>query len=118
MEKTNIQSIEEISLQKIIPEKLAEYRKLSGLSIRKVAELLGLSAGMISFWENGKNEPSYEQLIKLCQIYKIEIADLTPMGKKKNKLSPQEMILIEQYRKADKDVRNVVEKILQITTKK
>ena len=53
----------------------------------------------------------------LCLIYKIEISDLTLMGKKKNKLSAQEMILIEQYRKADKDVRNVIEKILQITTK-
>jgi len=117
MEKMNIQSINELELQKIIPEKLKEYRNLSGLNVRNVADMLDLSAGMISNWENGKNYPSYEQLIMLCQIYKIDISDLTPMGNKKKKLSAQEMILIEQYRKADKDVRNVVEKILQITTK-
>lgn len=115
MEKQKTKTTEEISLQKIIPEKLKECRQLAGLSLRKVAEQLGLSPAMICLWEKGDNEPSYMQLIKLCQIYKIEITDLTQMEKLKNKISPQEMLLLEQYRKADKEVKSVIEKILQMT---
>ena len=116
MENFNIKSIDELNLQKIIPEKLKEYRNNSELSLREVAKMLNLSASMISLWEQGKNDPSYEQLIRLCQIYKIELSDLTSIKKANSKLSPHELVLIENYRKADKEVKYVVEKILHITT--
>lgn len=118
MENFNIKSIDELNLQKIIPSKLKEYRNLAGLSLRDVGLLLDMSASMVSLWEQGKNDPSYEQLIKLCQIYKIELADLTSIKKAESKLSPHELVLIENYRKADKEVKYVIEKILQITTNK
>ena len=118
MENFNIKSIDELNLQKIIPEKLKEYRNKSGLSLRAVAKMLNLSASMVSLWEQGKNDPSYAQLIRLCQIYKIEIADLTQAKdiESKTKLTPYELVLIEKFRKADKEVKYVIEKILQLTS--
>lgn len=117
MKNINIKSIDELNLQKIIPSKLKEFRNQANLSLRDVAQLLNMSASMVSLWEQGKNEPSYEQLIRLCQIYKIELSDLTSVKKMDSKLSPHELVLIEKYRKADKEVQFVIEKILQITSK-
>ena len=41
------------------------------LSQPDLAKLVGVSNGMISFWENGVNEPTITNLIKLSQIFDV-----------------------------------------------
>ena len=55
----------------IFCERLKELRKEQGISQPKLAEILGVSNGMISFWENGINEPTIGYVIKLSKIFEV-----------------------------------------------
>ncbi len=41
------------------------------MSQPKLASMLGVSNGMISFWENGVNEPTITYLIKLSNVFGV-----------------------------------------------
>ncbi|MGN6396903.1 MAG: helix-turn-helix domain-containing protein [Mucilaginibacter sp.] len=53
-----------------IPNRLTLHRKLTGLSQREVARLLGFqTATQLSQWESGADMPSATNLLKLGIIY-------------------------------------------------
>lgn len=72
-------------------ERLKILRTERMLSQPELAELVGVSKGMISFWENGINEPTISNLIKLCQIFNIS-SDL----KRFSGISPSAVFSIPQ----------------------
>ena len=48
-----------------------------------LAEKLGLGKQSVSYWENGKNQPSMDNLKKLCELFGVEPNDiLLPEPKK------------------------------------
>lgn len=49
--------------------RLLELRTYEGLTQRDVAKALFVSQGTYNNWENGKTEPSIEQLIALSQFF-------------------------------------------------
>ena len=56
---------------KIFCERLKILRLEKELTQPELAPLMGVSNGMISFWENGVNEPTITNLIKLSQIFEV-----------------------------------------------
>ena len=52
-------------------EKLKELRMEKGLSQKALAEQLGCNQSMISFWENGINEPTITNLLNLSKIFEV-----------------------------------------------
>ncbi len=52
-------------------ERLKTLRIEKKMSQPELAKLVGVSKGMISFWENGINEPTISNLVKLCQIFEV-----------------------------------------------
>ena len=46
------------------------------LSQPQLAEELGVSKGMISFWENEKYEPTASSIIIVAKFFKVSIDDL------------------------------------------
>ena len=52
-------------------ERLKELRTEKGLSQKALASKLGCNQSMISFWENGINEPTITNLVKLTQIFEV-----------------------------------------------
>lgn len=48
---------------------LKYYRKLTGMSQYKVAEILGITQAGYAYYENGTREPSIEMLKKLCILF-------------------------------------------------
>ncbi len=58
-------------MTKIFCERLKSLRIEKKLSQPELAKLVGVSNGMISFWENEVNEPTISNLIKLCQIFEV-----------------------------------------------
>jgi len=52
-------------------ERLKVLRTDRNLSQPELAKLIGVSKGMISFWENGINEPTITNLLKLSQIFDV-----------------------------------------------
>ena len=57
----------------IFTERLKELRKNKGLKQREIAELLGVKQNTYSDWENGKTEPSFENLIKLADLLEVTL---------------------------------------------
>lgn len=58
------------------PKQLQQAIKENGLNQTKLAELLNTSQQTISHWCTGENEPSLDDLIKLCQILNISADEL------------------------------------------
>lgn len=59
-----------------LAKKLKEAREKAGYSQQEVAGKLNISRQSISRWENGWSCPDVENLILLCQLYKISMDDL------------------------------------------
>ncbi|MDR0975350.1 MAG: helix-turn-helix transcriptional regulator [Christensenellaceae bacterium] len=55
---------------------LKELRLEKGKGQVEVAKDLGVSKGIISFWENGKREPTLSMLLALSNYFKVSIDEL------------------------------------------
>ena len=55
------------------PEKIKDLREEKGISQEKLADELGISHGIISFWENVKREPKLSNLILLAGYFGVSI---------------------------------------------
>lgn len=53
--------------------KIAEFRKVQGLSQRKLAQKIGTSQANLSRWEQGINEPSIIECWKLADFFDVSI---------------------------------------------
>ena len=59
-----------------IGQKLAGYRKLSGMTQQQLGEYLNISAQAISKWEKDLSEPALATLRVLADLYKVSIDEL------------------------------------------
>ena len=59
-----------------IGKNLQKLRRSHGFTQEKLAELIDCSARYISDIEQDKSKPSYENLVKICNVYKIGLDDI------------------------------------------
>lgn len=59
-----------------IGQKLAGYRKLSGMTQQQLGDYLNISAQAISKWEKDLSEPALATLRMLAELYKVSVDDL------------------------------------------
>ena len=59
---------------------LKELRQRNGLTIRKVADLLGVSQFSIIRWEKGATSPNAEKLKKLADLLHVTPNELLGVG--------------------------------------
>lgn len=64
--------------------RLKELRKQRGLSLKELAEFLGLSESTISLYENSKREASYTVLQKLSKFFGVSIDYLLGAGESRS----------------------------------
>lgn len=57
-------------------DRLSEARELAGYSQEQVAQALGVSRPMITYWEGGSRTPNDRQLVGLSRLYGVDVADL------------------------------------------
>lgn len=62
-----------IKRMKRFQEALVEQRKLNRLTQREVAKRLGISQPSYIRYENGKAEPSLENLVKLADMFDVSV---------------------------------------------
>ena len=55
---------------------LKELREQSGLTMRELAVLCGVSKSAIGMYESGERRPKYEALAALAKIFKVDITSL------------------------------------------
>src|SRR6266542_1577854 len=53
-----------------IPNRLKKYRRLAGLSQKKVSKLLDVSICSLSRWEKGHAMPNMLHVLQLCVLYR------------------------------------------------
>ena len=53
--------------------RIKEARLAAGLSQKEVAYALGLAGASVSNWENGKTQPTPENLILLADLYRVSV---------------------------------------------
>ncbi len=65
-------------------KKIAALRKEKKLSQEKLSKLLNVSRSTVAMWENDSNEPSTAMLIKIAEIFNVDITEILPMSKENN----------------------------------
>lgn len=65
-----------MNLKKLFGQNVQKYRKYRNLTQEKLAELIGVDVTSISSIETGKYFPSADNLTKIVDALKIQIADL------------------------------------------
>lgn len=58
-------------MENLFKTRLSEYLKESGISKRKFAEKVGVSAASVSDWTNGKIQPNAESIFLICKAFDI-----------------------------------------------
>ena len=105
----------------LIGERLKHYRKACKLSVEQVSELLSeiqpVAPKTIYGWESGRTQPDADTLLRLCRIYEVNdiLESFSYKTSRKNvfKLTPQEKLLIEEYRKHP-NMQGAIQKLLDI----
>ena len=57
----------------ILKHRVKELRQIKGYKQYYIAEILGVSQGTYNNWETGKRIPSLDTIIKIADIYDIEL---------------------------------------------
>ena len=58
---------------KIFQQRLLEQRKLNNMTQTQVANFLGISQPSYIRYENGGSEPSFENLVKIADLFDVTI---------------------------------------------
>lgn len=90
-------------------------REFRGLSQEEAAQLLGVKIGTLRNWEQGKNDPGRENLMKLRKVYRVTADALLIPGYPMPGQSPSssdldapEEELISNYRATDADGKDLI----------
>ncbi|HHF3391990.1 TPA: helix-turn-helix transcriptional regulator [Haemophilus influenzae] len=67
---------DKVEINKQVGASIAKYRKASGLSQAKVAEILGLSNDAISRMERGRIALNIERLFEFATLFQCRVSDL------------------------------------------
>lgn len=59
-----------------VGERIAKYRKKSGLSQGELADKLYVTRQALSKWENGLSVPSVDTLIELCRMFSVSFEEI------------------------------------------
>lgn len=89
-----------------LAENILRLRKLRGLTQEQLAQLLNVSVGAVSKWENGNNRPDIELLPILADVLQVSIDALIGYEKTYKNLESQlrqmdELLLLERYQQAE-----------------
>ncbi len=52
---------------------IKKEREKYNLTQAKLASLIGVTEKSVSKWENGRGQPSYENMLKICDVFKLDI---------------------------------------------
>lgn len=89
-------------------ERLKSARLYCGLTQQEVSSKMGISAQALSSWENNRNRPNPEDLIRLSAIYDMTIDALLGNGDKKITGLPNNLPLLSAYNRAPKQIQDII----------
>ena len=92
-------------------ENLKKIRKDNNISQRNLSEFLGFRCSAIANYESGRNEPSFDTLVKLASFFDVTIDYMLGIDERPKRIegiSKQEFSLIYDYRELEKNDQKIV----------
>ena len=59
-----------------LADNLKTLRKESGMLQRELAQKLNMTKNAVSGWEVGRNQPDYDTLLLICDIFDVSADDM------------------------------------------
>ncbi|MBQ9091074.1 MAG: helix-turn-helix transcriptional regulator [Anaerotignum sp.] len=84
-------------------ENLKKYRKRKNISQQKLGEGLNYGSTAIANYESGRNEPSFDCLIKLAEMLDVTVDELLGV-----ELKTEERHLLSVFKKLDSEKKKTV----------
>lgn len=106
---------EKKNTRQVIAETLKQKRKDAKISVKDVAEFLGVKPNAVYAWEGGQNLPDAETLLALCGLYHVDISAFyssEPTPERKT-LTDDELELLELWHNATPESRSSVLMVLR-----
>lgn len=94
-------------------DKIRELRKQNGISQEDVATALGVSRQAVTKWESGVSLPSSGNMIKLAELFKVSVDELTSSSRQSPVNIDSEAI--EKFIRSTEDKKKKEQKILSGT---
>lgn len=93
-------------------ENIKYYMKQKGVNATEVCNALGFKSNTFSDWVTAKSYPRIDKIEAMANYFKISKAALVEDIRNKEEPSPDELFLIEQYRKSDYETQTVIKRLL------
>lgn len=90
-----------------IGERLKEWRKQNGLTMKAIEAQTGLSTGGLSAYERNEKLIGSKTLLALYSEYKIDITYILT-GKKSGELTPEEQRLVDNWKQTNDQGRELM----------
>lgn len=81
-----------------IGNRIRKYREEKGINQKQLAELIGVSNGRVSNWEQGINRPDADILAEICKVLDVSPSLLLGVTLSSDELSDEERTVIKAYR--------------------
>ena len=85
---------EQKTTRQAIAATLKQLRKTQSISVKDVADFLGVKPNAVYAWEGGQNQPDAETLLALCGLYHADISDF--YGSEPTKLSQESQLSADE----------------------
>lgn len=79
-----------------IARRIKQLRKERGVSVDELGMAVGKSGKTISAWEVGRGQPDADEMVALCRLFGVDIADF--YGESGDAMSNDERDLVDVYR--------------------
>lgn len=96
---------------------LRKIRKLSGMTMKDLAERIGVSESAISQYENGKRQPGYETLIELSKIFNVSTDYLLGIEDNELSVTDADLELIKTYKAAKQSDKEHINALIKAIDK-
>ena len=96
-----------------IGARIRKYRENRGLTQKKFADLIGVSNGRVSNWEQGINRPDADILADICRVLEVSPSELLDVKLPTDELTDHERTVIRAYR-TKKELQHSVNLLLGI----
>jgi len=90
-------------------ERLKLLRKERGLLQKDIADFLNISKSAYGYYEQGRNEPDIQTIVKLSEFYNVSADYLLGITDvQSSDLSKKESDVLKMYRSLDSDNQNII----------
>ena len=100
----------------IFSERLKELRKENNLTIVDLAEKIGFSKSIISYWENGKKEPTLSAIESLSYFFGVDsdyLIGLSDRNEYSENYNYEEKKLILDYRGLSRPLKDILQGLIK-----